>query len=183
MMAMRGSLLVVAVATAVVATVGAGGGAAGHVRPTGSVGSAGHVRPAGDLGPAEHVGPEADVAHHGHLSYWDGRLDVVLLSENRGPSALDDTTVRLAFSVPLAAGHDLPDGCVWGGEREVLCSTGPLRVDGTRHETALALRTAGAPQELTARVATAWNGGATDRNPADNDHRVLVLATGDPYVF
>ncbi|MEV3991908.1 hypothetical protein AB0J57_23635 [Streptomyces sp. NPDC049837] len=167
MVAMRRALLVMSVALA--AVVGAGGGAAGDVGP-------------GVVGPGV-VGPEADVAHHGHVSFWEGRLDVVLLSENRGPSALDDTTVRLAFSVPLAAGHDLPDGCVWGGDREVLCSTGPLRADGTRRETGLSVRTAGAPQELTVRVATAWNGGATDRNPADNDHRVLVLATGDPYVF
>lgn len=163
---MRRALLVMSVAVATVAGV--------------SVGVGGAAETAGD----GMAGPEADVAHHGHVTLWDGRLDVVLLSENRGPSGLDDTTVRLAFSVPLAAGHALPAGCVWGGEREVLCSTGPLRVDGTRHETALTLRTAGvAPQELTARVATAWNGGAVDRNPADNDHRVLVLATGDPYVF
>ncbi|QGV82640.1 hypothetical protein EIZ62_13790 [Streptomyces ficellus] len=129
------------------------------------------------------VAPEADVSHHGHIALLDGRLDVLLLSENRGPSALEDATVRLVFSEPLAPGYRLAPGCVWGGDREVLCSTGPLRVDGTRHETVLGLRTAGAPQELTARVSTAWNGGATDRNPADNDHRVLVLATGDPYVF
>lgn len=158
MFAMRRGLLVVSVALA--AVTGTGGGAAGT------------------------VAPEADVSHHGHVTFWDGRLDVVLLSENRGPSALEDATVRLAFTVPLAAGHPLPGGCVWGGDREVLCSTGPLRADGTRRETALGLRAAaGAPQELTMRVSTAWNGGATDRNPADNDHRVLVLATGDPYVF
>ncbi|ORT53813.1 hypothetical protein [Streptomyces sp. CB03238] len=161
MVAMCRALLVVSVAVATVVGVGGAAGAVGDGM----------------------AGPEADVAHHGHVTLWDGRLDVVLLSENHGPSGLDDTTVRLAFSVPLAAGHALPAGCVWGGEREVLCSTGPLRADGTRHETALSLRTAGAPQELTARVATVWNGGAADRNPADNDHRVLVLATGDPYVF
>ncbi|MFF8288494.1 hypothetical protein ACF068_04560 [Streptomyces sp. NPDC016309] len=157
MLVMRRGLLVMSVALA--AAVGTVGGAAGT------------------------TAPEADVAHHGHVSLWEGRLDVVLLSENRGPSVLEDSTVRLVFSAPLAAGHPLPSGCVWGGEREVLCATGPLRADGTRRETALSLRTAGTPEELTARVATAWNGGATDRNPADNDHRVLVLATGDPYVF
>ncbi|GAA2504374.1 hypothetical protein GCM10010393_41240 [Streptomyces gobitricini] len=134
-------------------------------------------------GAAGTVAPEADVSHHGHVTYWDGRLDVVLLSGNRGPSALEDTTVRLAFSAPLAAGHGLPGGCVWGGDREVLCSTGPLRADGALRETALSLRTAGVTQELTMRVATAWNGGAADPEPADNDHRVLVLATGDPYAF
>jgi hypothetical protein len=161
MFAMCRGLLVMSVAVA--AVLGAGGGAAGR------------------------VAPEADVSHHGHVTYADGRLDIVLLSENRGPSAVEDTTVRLAFSVALAAGHVLPGGCVRGGEREVLCSTGPLRVDGTRRETVLGLPVAGAVpapvQELTLRVSTAWNGGATDRNPADNDHRVLVLATGDPYVF
>ncbi|MDN3295603.1 hypothetical protein QWM81_16395 [Streptomyces ficellus] len=156
MFAMRGALPAVSVAVATV--MGASGGAGA-------------------------VGPEADVSHHGRFFYGDGQLDVVLLSENHGPSPLEDATVRLAFSSPLAAVHDLSAGCVWGGDREVLCSTGPLGVDGARRETILALRTAGAPQEVTVRVTTAWNGGATDRNPANNDHRVLVLATGDPYVF
>ncbi|MFF8830776.1 hypothetical protein [Streptomyces sp. NPDC015131] len=189
MVAMRGALLVMSVALATAVCAGGTGTAAvpeaapaaGAPVPAALVAPPKVAVPAALAAPA--VAPEADVSHHGHLSLVDGRLGVVLLSENRGPSALGDSTVRLTLSAPLATGHEMPERCVVGGEREVLCSTGPLAADGTRHETALTLRTTGAPQELTARIATAWNGGATDRNPADNDHRVLVLATGDPYVF
>lgn len=50
-------------------------------------------------------------------------------------------------------------------------------------ELALDLRTAGFPDELTVEITTAWRDGVTDRNPANDRHRVLVLSTGDPYVF
>ncbi|MCH0541385.1 hypothetical protein I3F58_17825 [Streptomyces sp. MUM 203J] len=153
----RGAAVVVAAAVGMV--VGAGGGAGA-------------------------VAPEADVAYHGYASLRDGRLDILVLARNHGPAAPADTTVRVTVSAPLAApGHTLPPGCLWGGDREVLCATGALPADGTLRERRLALRTAGTPHEVTVRVETAWNGGVTDRDPADNRHQVLVPATGDPYVF
>jgi hypothetical protein len=130
------------------------------------------------------VAPEADVAHHGYATLSGDRLDVLVLTHNHGPSAVEDTTLRVEVSAPLVtAGRRLPAGCVWGGERAVLCSTGVLPAEGERRETLLDLRTAGLTHEVTVRVTTAWNGGATDRMPENNDHRVLVPATGDPYVF
>ncbi|MEE1751878.1 hypothetical protein [Streptomyces sp. SP18CS02] len=171
MVAMRKALLVVSVAAATVLGVGGGAGAAG---------------PDVAREVARWFAPEADVAHHGHVTLTDGRLDIVLLSENHGPSGLADATFRLTSSAALAAGaagQELPAGCLWGSDREVLCSTGALAADGTRHETALTLRTVGTPVEVTVTVTTLWNGGATDRKPDNNDHKVLVPATGDPYVF
>lgn len=104
-------------------------------------------------------------------------------SENRGPSSLENTTVRLRFSVPLTAWQQLPERCTRGGERTVLCETGALRSDGEARRTALALRVKGQPAEMVVRVDTVWNGGASDRNPANNTHEVLAPATGDAYVF
>ncbi|MEU7282801.1 hypothetical protein AB0A69_29095 [Streptomyces sp. NPDC045431] len=162
--------LVVSVVTvlAAVAASDAGAGAAAGAPAAGATGA---------------IAPEADVAHHGHVSLDGDRLEVLMASQNHGPSGVPTTTVRLAFSVPLAGGPPLPPNCLWGGDREVLCSTGPLRADGPARDTVLDLRTAGAPHEVTVRVATEWNGGATDRNPGNNDHQVLVPATGDWYVF
>ncbi|WP_418958447.1 hypothetical protein [Streptomyces tritici] len=137
----------------------------------------------GGGGGAVAVAPEADVAHHGYVTLWQGRVGVALLSENHGPSSLPGSTVRLEFSAPPAAGQELPAGCLWGGDRVVLCGTGALRAAGAAHRLDLELRTAGEPEELTVMVDTAWNGGATDRNPGNHRHEVLVIATGDPYVF
>ncbi|WOX22850.1 hypothetical protein [Streptomyces solicathayae] len=134
-------------------------------------------------GGARAIAPEADVAHHGHVTLWKGRIGVLLESGNHGPSPLPGATVRLTFSAPPAPGQELPAACLWGGDRVVLCGTGPLRASGAVRELALELRTAGEPEELTVEVDTAWNGGASDRNPKNNEHEVLVLATGDPYVF
>ncbi|WP_236242772.1 hypothetical protein [Streptomyces sp. CC228A] len=129
--------------------------------------------------------PEADVAHHGYAALSSGgRLDVLVLSRNLGPSDLEDATLRVTVSVPLAeVGRTLPAGCLRGGDRVVLCSTGALPADGTAQEVALRLQVEGTPFEVTVRVDTVWCGGATDRYPDDNDQRVLVPATGDPYAF
>ncbi|WP_142214331.1 hypothetical protein [Streptomyces sp. SLBN-118] len=160
MRVMRKELL--AVAAAVVLQVGAGASADADGRS---------------------IAPEADVAHHGHASLTRGRLGVSLLSENHGPSSLANATVRVSFSVPLAGVQALPAGCLWGGDRMVLCATGELRAGGTGHRVALDLRTVGTPAEVVVQVGTQWNGGATDRNPDNNEHRVLTPATGDPYAF
>ncbi len=127
--------------------------------------------------------PEADVAHHGHVSLTGGRLGIALVSRSHGPSSLDNATVRLSFSVPLAGAQVLPDGCLWGTDRVVLCATGPLRAGGTGRSVAIDLRTTGTPDEVIVTIGTHWNGGASDRNPGNNEHEVLTPATGDLYVF
>ncbi|KQX58071.1 hypothetical protein ASE09_28155 [Streptomyces sp. Root66D1] len=136
---------------------------------------------AGAVGPV--AGPEADLAHHGHVSLWDGRVGVWLVSENLGPADVPEATVRLAFSEPMAGGQELPPACLWSSDRVVSCRTGELSAAGGVGELALGLRTAGLPDELTVEISTAWRDGVTDRNPRNDRHRVLVLATGDPYVF
>ncbi|MFB7371660.1 hypothetical protein ACFC0D_17635 [Streptomyces sp. NPDC056222] len=65
----------------------------------------------------------------------------------------------------------------------VLCRTGALRAAGAPDALALDLRMAGSPDEMTVDIGTLWRDGATDGNPRNDRHRVLVLATGDPYVF
>ncbi|MFF8609050.1 hypothetical protein ACF06X_24260 [Streptomyces sp. NPDC015346] len=129
------------------------------------------------------VAPEADLAHHGHVALWEGRLGVWLVSENHGPSHVSQATVRLAFSEPMAGGQELPPACLWASDRVVVCRTGELRAAGAAGELALDLRTAGTPEEVTVDIGTVWSDGSTDGNPRNDRHRVLVLATGDPYVF
>lgn len=136
---------------------------------------------AGAVGPV--VGPEADLSHHGHVSLWGGRVGVWLVSENFGPADLTQATVRIAFSVPMAGGQGLPEACLWSSDRVVSCRTGELPAAGGAGELALGLRTVGLPDELTVDITTAWRDGVADRNPRNDRHRVLVLATGDPYVF
>lgn len=132
---------------------------------------------------ARAAGAEADLAHHGHLSLWEGRIGVWLVSENHGPSDVSQATVRLAFSEPMAGGQELPPSCLWGSDRVVVCRTGELRAAGVVEELALDLRMAADPDEVTVDISTMWTDGTADGNPRNDRHRVLVLATGDPYVF
>ncbi|ATW49885.1 hypothetical protein ACWGJT_09280 [Streptomyces xantholiticus] len=129
------------------------------------------------------VTPESDVAHHGHVSLSDGRLRISLTTRNHGPSGLEDVTVWLSLSVAPAGVPLLPRGCLRAGERDVLCATGPLSADGLGRKVGLELLVAGLPQEVVVRVGTAWNGGASDRDRHNDEHEVLVPATGDRYVF
>ncbi|MFF8847116.1 hypothetical protein ACF08N_31120 [Streptomyces sp. NPDC015127] len=147
------------------------------------VGSGAGARAGADMGPGGAVAPEADVAHHGHVSFGDGRLGISFLTRNHGPSGLEDATVRVEFSLRPVGELRLPDRCLWAGERVVLCATGQLRADGVGRKTSIRLRTAGDPAEAVVTIDTVWNGGATDRNPANNAHRVVAPATGDPYAF
>ncbi|MEU0373382.1 hypothetical protein ABZ070_24555 [Streptomyces sp. NPDC006283] len=133
--------------------------------------------------PGDMIAPESDVAHHGHVLLSGDRIELAVTSRNHGPSDLPDATVRLTLSVPPAGVPRLPPGCLRTGEREVLCATGPLRADGPGRRLHLELWTVGGPHEVVVRIGTAWNGGASDRNPYNNEHRVLAPATGDPYVF
>ncbi|WP_351234493.1 hypothetical protein [Streptomyces sp. NPDC002133] len=128
---------------------------------------------------------EADLAHHGHASLWAGRIGVWLESDNHGPAQVADATVRLSFSVPVSVtgGGPLPPVCLWGGDRVILCRTGALRAGGAGHGIALDLLAAGSPTEVVVGVATAWSDGAIDQNHANDQHTVLVPATGDGYVF
>ncbi|MFF8379625.1 hypothetical protein ACF07V_26250 [Streptomyces sp. NPDC015661] len=129
------------------------------------------------------AGGEADLSHHGQISLWDGRVGVWLVSENHGPSDVSQATVRIAFSAPMAGGQELPPACLWSSDRVVSCRTGALRAAGGVGELALDLRTAALPDEMTVEISTAWRDGVADRNARNDRHRVLVLATGDPYVF
>lgn len=124
------------------------------------------------------------MSHHGHVSLWGTGLGLRLHSRNRGPSNLDGVTVRARVSVPLSGRQELPDACLRSGRQSLLCRTGPLRADGSPgRRLALDLRLVGRPDEVVVRIDTVWNGGATDRDPADNTHEVPAPATGDEYVF
>ncbi|MFE9570329.1 hypothetical protein ACFYMW_17745 [Streptomyces sp. NPDC006692] len=149
--------------------------------PSGAVGHDRGVVPA--PGPAGGVGAEADVSYHGHVSLWDGRVGVWLESANHGPAAVSGATVRLRFSVALAPGATLPPSCSRTAPSLVQCGTGPMRAAGTGAQFALDVPVVGTPAQVTVGIDTAWNGGLSDRNPANDTHRVLVLATGDPYTF
>ncbi|WP_342282478.1 hypothetical protein [Streptomyces sp. CLV115] len=130
------------------------------------------------------IAPEADVSHHGHVLLWGAGLKVRVRTENHGPSSLTGVTVRVRTSVALAGRQVLPQRCLRADRRTVLCRTGSLRADGVQERRiALELRLDGRPDEVVVRVDTLWNGGATDRNPKNDDHKVLAPATGDEYVF
>ncbi|MDJ0465608.1 hypothetical protein [Streptomyces sp. H27-C3] len=166
MVSMRRAM--VAVAGAVMAVVGVAGVSSGAGARAGGGG----------------IAPEADVAYHGHVTVREGRLGVWLVVANHGPSGVADATVRLRFSVPLAGAQALPSGCLRTGPDEVLCGAGMLRAGGgAGRGLDLALRVPVRTVEVTARIDTAWNGGASDRNPQNNEHRVLAPATGDRYFF
>ncbi|MGW7284722.1 hypothetical protein ACWGH4_04365 [Streptomyces sp. NPDC054847] len=167
-----------------------GGGADGGGVDGGNVAGVGGGGPDGGVGgqgvdgrSVAGIAPEADVAHHGRVSLTDGRLAISVTTLNHGPSGLAGVTVRLTLSVPPAGTPKLPRGCLRAAERELLCATGALPADGPARTLGLELGTAGSPHEVVLHVATAWNGGASDRNPVNDEHRVLVPATGDPYVF
>ncbi|MCX5559702.1 hypothetical protein [Streptomyces sp. NBC_00038] len=145
----------------------------------GLVVGAGWAAAAGSVG----LAPEADLAYHGDVSMADGRVDVRLTPRNHGPSAVPDATVRLRWSVPLADRQSLPDGCARAEARAVVCRTGALAADGLGEEIRLGVRLRGAPAEVTVEFDTVWGGGAVDRNSGNDRQRVLVLDTGDSYVF
>ncbi|MFD7898037.1 hypothetical protein [Streptomyces sp. NPDC059743] len=176
---MRKALLV-GVSAATVVMTGAGPGAGAGTGMGTGVGGEGERRVSRAYGPVE---PEADLAHHGHVSLRNGELTLRLQTENHGPSQLTDATVRLDFSVPLPPGQPLPPGCLWSGDRVALCRTGHLRAGGRGPETTVDLRTDGRPDEVVVRIDTAWNGGASDRNSENHQHRVPAPDTGDKYVF
>ncbi|MEU3219058.1 hypothetical protein [Streptomyces sp. NPDC006971] len=130
------------------------------------------------------IAPEADVSHHGHVSLWGTGLGVWVQSRNHGPSNLDGVTLRVRTSVALSGRQELSEGCLQADRRTVLCRTAALRADARDgRQLALELQLAGRPDEVVVRIDTLWNGGATDRNPENDEHEVLTPATGDEYVF
>ncbi|MFF5445837.1 hypothetical protein [Streptomyces sp. NPDC012888] len=166
----RGGVVVrsAAVAAGVLLAVGAGAGAAGT---------------AAAAGPGTGAGPEADVAYHGRVSLTQGRLGVLLVPANDGPAALPNATVRLRLSAELADEQSLPEGCARAGAGQVVCETGRLPEHGQGRHIGMWLRLKERPSEVTLRIDTLWNGGATDRNISNNEHVVLALDTGDAYAF
>ncbi|MGX1505256.1 UNVERIFIED_CONTAM: hypothetical protein RKD43_003881 [Streptomyces graminofaciens] len=177
------AVLLVVGAEAASAGVGSGGVDGGGVGSGGADGAGVDGAGAGSGVGVAGIAPEADVAHHGRVSLTDGRIAISVTTLNHGPSALAGVTVRLTLSVPPAGTPNLPHGCLRAAERELLCATGALPANGLGRTLGLELGTAGSPHEVVLHVATAWNGGASDRNPENDTHRVLVPATGDPYVF
>ncbi|MFC9034514.1 hypothetical protein ACOZFM_35585 [Streptomyces arboris] len=127
--------------------------------------------------------PRADLSHHGYVSLWGDHIAIRIRSENRGPSDVTASTVRLRFSAPLAASQELPYGCLRGGKATVLCETGGLRSAGGARQTALDLTLAGSPDEVVVRLDTVWSGGARDTDRTNDVHEVLAPATGDAYAF
>ncbi|MFE4796026.1 hypothetical protein ACFRFL_13155 [Streptomyces sp. NPDC056708] len=169
----RAAPVVFAAATAATVVLGVGGAAAAATVTAGAP----EVVAGG-------IAPEADVSLHGHVSLWGTGLGAWMQIQNRGPSNLAGVTVRVRTSVRLSGRQELPGGCSQADRLTVLCRTGALRADAAEgRQLALELQFAGRPDEVVVRVDTLWNGGATDRNPKNNDHEVLAPATGDEYVF
>ncbi|MGW0393564.1 hypothetical protein ACWDYJ_22255 [Streptomyces sp. NPDC003042] len=129
------------------------------------------------------AGPEADVAYHGRVALAQGQLRVWMVPENEGPSALPNATLRVRLSADLADRQELAGGCARAGLREVVCETGALPAHGRGRHIGLVLELREPSPEVVVRIDTWWNGGATDRNLANNEHVVLALDTGDAYAF
>ncbi|MFE3628272.1 hypothetical protein [Streptomyces goshikiensis] len=135
------------------------------------------------VAPGAGAGAEADVSYHGRVRLAGGRLRVWLIPANDGPAALPGATVRVRLSADLADRQEPVQGCARTGTREVVCETGPLPRHGRGRHIALALELRERPDEVSVRVDTWWNGGASDRNRANNELVVLALDTGDSYAF
>ncbi|MBA2950639.1 hypothetical protein [Streptomyces himalayensis] len=133
--------------------------------------------------PAAAAAPEADVAYHGYVAMVHGQVGLWLTPQNHGPTNVPDATVRLRWSSPLADLQQLPGQCARAGVSTVLCRTGALEAGGLGRRIVIAVRLAGAPSEVTLQIDTVWSGGARDRNPQNDRHRVLALDTGDSYYF
>ncbi|MFI7299003.1 hypothetical protein [Streptomyces sp. NPDC050121] len=146
-------------------------------RAAGAAGAAGGAI-AGD------AATEADLSYHGFAVMDGPRVDVRLTPHNHGPGDVADATVRLRWSVPLAAGEQrLSAGCARTGRQEVVCRTGALAADGPGEQIVLRVWLRGRPREVTMAVDTLWGGGAVDRNRSNDRQQVLVLDTGDAYFF
>ncbi|MCX5269328.1 hypothetical protein [Streptomyces sp. NBC_00199] len=172
-----------ALTCAAMLTVGAGAAPAGTARDPGAEPEVGAAQ---ETGVAEAAGPagEADLSYHGSAVMAGGRVDVRLTPRNHGPADVADSTVRLRWSAPLAAGEQrLAAGCARTGRQEVVCRTGPLVADGVGEQIVMRVWLSGRPAEVTMALDTVWGGGAVDRNRSNDRQTVLVLDTGDAYFF
>ncbi|GHA61841.1 hypothetical protein GCM10010372_72050 [Streptomyces tauricus] len=138
---------------------------------------------AGSVGARVAGAPEADLAFHGRLWMDGGQVELRMTPQNHGPFGVADATVRLRWSAPLADEQRLPAGCARSGARTVLCRTGALPADGWGRTLTMAVRLRGEPSEVVLGIDTVWGGGAVDRNHRNDRQEVLVLDTGDSYVF
>ncbi|GHE11878.1 hypothetical protein GCM10010339_73260 [Streptomyces alanosinicus] len=127
--------------------------------------------------------PEADLAFHGTAVLSGDKVAVKLTPRNNGPAAVTDSTVRLRWSVALAAAQRLPARCAREDERTVVCATGALAANAVGEQLDLPVRLKEKPSQVTLETDTAWAGGAVDKNRANDRQKVLVLGTGDPYAF
>ncbi|OAH09310.1 hypothetical protein [Streptomyces jeddahensis] len=143
----------------------------------------GAAAPSATGSPAATGGPEADMAYHGYVAMVHGQVGLWLTPQNHGPANVADATVRLRWSSPLAAIQQLPEQCARAGTSTVLCRTGALAAGSWGRRMVIAVRLAGAPSEVTLQIDTVWNGGARDKNPQNDRHKVLALDTGDSYYF
>ncbi|MCX5384902.1 hypothetical protein [Streptomyces sp. NBC_00083] len=178
----RGTLATIAVAVLAAATLIATGTPSGATGPGDDDGGA-TTAGSGPVAGAADAGVEADVSYHGHVSLWNGRVGLWLTTANHGPAPLAGATVRLRFSVPLDRDATLPPSCLRTGPAVVHCGTGAMRAAGSGAQLALDVATVGTPNEVGVDIDTVWNGGISDRNLANNTHRVVALATGDAYTF
>ncbi|WP_210582490.1 hypothetical protein [Streptomyces sp. GESEQ-4] len=128
-------------------------------------------------------GPEAELAYHGAASLAAGRVDVRFTPRNDGASAVPDTSVRLAWSEPLADRQTLPDGCAPSGDRAVLCRVGALAGKGVGKPVSLRVQLREAPSEVLLEIGTVADGGQGSGSGVSDPQRVLVLDTGDEYYF
>ncbi|MEU8976728.1 hypothetical protein AB0D11_47700 [Streptomyces monashensis] len=137
----------------------------------------------GGAAPAAASAPEADLAFHGVARLDGGAVELRLTPWNGGPAAVSDATVRLRWSVPLAAAQQLPARCVREDERTLLCGTGAVAVDAAGELLRVPVRLGERSSEVTLEVETVWAGGAVDRDRSNDRLKVLVLDTGDAYTF
>ncbi|MGW4566119.1 hypothetical protein ACWEN3_28145 [Streptomyces sp. NPDC004561] len=127
--------------------------------------------------------PQAALSYHGSVVMNGDQVEVRLTPRDNGPGPVPDATVRLRWSVALADTQRLPARCVREDERTVLCGTGALTEDAPGEQLRVPVRLRKGPAEVTLEVATAWSGGAVDKDRTDDRLSVLVLDTGDAYAF
>jgi hypothetical protein len=150
------------------------------------VGALGAVAVVGAAVPAVAAGSEADLAYHGFVAMGRGEVNVRLTPSNHGPAAIDDATVRLHWSMPLADSRQqpLPEGCARYDASTVLCRTGSIAANSEGEEIHLRVRLADTKtDQVRLEIDSQWGGGAVDRNPGNDRQQVLALGTGDRYAF
>ncbi|MFJ5535096.1 hypothetical protein [Streptomyces sp. NPDC093261] len=131
--------------------------------------------------PAVALGGEADLTYHGYVTMGRGEVNVRLTPWNRGPSGVQDATVRLRWSKPLAEEQLLPGGCARYDTSTVLCRTGVVAPMGEGREIHLRVHLADtSTDEVRLEIDSPWSG-AVDRTPGSQ--QVLALGTGDRYAF